>query len=66
MRASEHRPDLAAEVLDASGRVVKQTVPVVVARSSTIRMDLSDLASGRYQVRLTGAQGTTSLPFVKI
>lgn len=57
--------DLTAEVLDASGRVVKQAVRAVVARSSTMPMDLSDLASGRYQVRLTGAQGIASLPFVK-
>ena len=57
--------DLAAEVLDASGRLVKQAVRVVVARSSTIQMDLSDLASGRYQVRLNGAQGAKCLPFVR-
>ena len=57
--------DLTVEVLDASGRVVKQAVRVVLARSSTIPVDISVLASGRYQVRLTGVQGTASLPFVK-
>ena len=57
--------DLNVEVLDASGRVVKQAIRVVVARSNTMPMDISDLASGRYQVRLNGVQGTASLPFVK-
>ena len=57
--------ELNGELLDASGRVVKQLPRIAVAPSSTISMDVSGLASGTYQVRITGTQGAKCLPFVK-
>ncbi|MBP6390637.1 MAG: T9SS type A sorting domain-containing protein [Flavobacteriales bacterium] len=57
--------DLTVELLDATGRVVKNATRMVVSRSGTIAINVSDLPTGSYQVLLTGAQGTTSLPFVR-
>ncbi|MBK7087045.1 MAG: T9SS type A sorting domain-containing protein [Flavobacteriales bacterium] len=57
--------DLTAEVLDASGRVVKQAPRIAVSSSSTIALDLSGLANGPYQVRIAGEQGIKCLPFFK-
>ncbi|MBK8339281.1 MAG: T9SS type A sorting domain-containing protein [Flavobacteriales bacterium] len=48
--------DLTVEMLDATGRVVKNATRMVVSRSGTLAINVDHLATGSYQVRLTGGR----------
>lgn len=53
------------QLLDAQGRVVRSLSSWTVDGSAYRNWDISDLASGMYQLRISDGNGARSLPFVK-
>jgi len=57
--------DFTLEIIDPSGKTVKQQQVLFEAGVNTIELDLSDLASGAYHIKLFNGQSLITTPVLK-